>query len=49
MKEMVEKRIELLGTNVLSMLTGLGEFTNYTTRTLFWTFKPPYRWKLLFD
>lgn len=49
MKEMVEKRIELLGNNVLHLLTGLGDFTNYTMKTLFWTFKPPYRWKLLFD
>jgi phospholipid/cholesterol/gamma-HCH transport system permease protein len=49
MKQMVERRIELLGTNVLNLLEGLGDFTNYTSRTLYWTFKPPYRWKLLFD
>jgi len=49
MKQMVERRIELLGQNILDLLTGLGDFTNYTMRTLFWTFKPPYRWKLLFD
>ena len=49
MKQMVEKRIELLGTNVLNLLEGLGDFTNYTSRTIYWTFKPPYRWKLLFD
>src|SRR6478609_1484431 len=49
MKEMVEKRIELLGTNVLTVVEGLGDFTNFTMRTIFWTFKPPFRWKLLFD
>ena len=46
---MVEKRIEMLGTDVLNLLQGLGDFTNYTSKTLYWTFKPPYRWKLLFD
>ena len=25
------------------------EFTNFTMKTIFWTFKPPYRIKLLFD
>jgi len=49
MKQMVEKRIEMLGTDVLNLLQGLGDFTNYTSKTLYWTFKPPYRWKLLFD
>ena len=49
MKEMVEKRIELLGTNVLHVVEGLGDFTNFTMKTIFWTFKPPYRTKLLFD
>lgn len=49
MKAFVEKRIELLGTSVLDILAGLGDFTNYTMKTLFWTFKPPYRFKLLFD
>lgn len=46
---MVEKRIEDLGTNVLSVLNGLGNFTNYTMKTLYWTFKPPYRYKLLLE
>lgn len=49
MRAMVEKRIEDLGTNVLSVLNGLGNFTNYTMKTIFWTFKPPYRYKLLID
>ena len=49
MRAMVEKRIEDLGLNVLSVLNGLGNFTNYTMKTIFWTFKPPYRWKLLID
>jgi phospholipid/cholesterol/gamma-HCH transport system permease protein len=49
MKEMVEKRIEHLGNNVLNLLLGLGDFTNFTLKTVYWTFKPPYRWKLLFD
>lgn len=49
MKAMVEKQIEDLGTKVLNLLLGLGDFTNFTLKTLYWTFKPPYRWKLLFD
>jgi phospholipid/cholesterol/gamma-HCH transport system permease protein len=46
---MVEKHIEDLGTNVLGVLSGLGNFTNYTAKTIYWTFKPPYRYKLLID
>jgi phospholipid/cholesterol/gamma-HCH transport system permease protein len=49
MKAMAVKQIEGLGLSVLSILSGLGEFTNFTLKTVFWTFKPPYRWKLLFD
>lgn len=49
MKAMVEKKVEDLGQYVLDILLGLGEFTNYTMRTLYWTFKPPYRLRLLFD
>jgi phospholipid/cholesterol/gamma-HCH transport system permease protein len=49
MKVMMEKKVELLGENVISVLSGLGEFTQFTSRTLFWTFKPPYRVKLLFE
>jgi phospholipid/cholesterol/gamma-HCH transport system permease protein len=45
----VEKRIEVVGESVLDLLNGLGNFTNFMTKTLFWTFKPPFRWKLLFD
>ena len=49
MKVMIEKKVELLGENVISVLSGLGEFTQFTSRTIFWTFKPPYRLKLLFE
>lgn len=49
MKALVEKKISVLGDNVLTALTGLGEFSNFTMKTIFWTFKPPYRIKLLFD
>jgi phospholipid/cholesterol/gamma-HCH transport system permease protein len=49
MKAMVEKQIEQLGTSVLDVLNGLGDFTNFTVRTLYWAIKPPFRWKLLFD
>lgn len=49
MKVMMEKKVELLGENVISVLSGLGEFTQFTSRTLFWTFKSPYRVKLLFE
>lgn len=49
MKALVEKKIENLGLGVLDILNGLGNFTNFTGRTIYWTFKPPYRTKLLFD
>ncbi len=44
-----EKRITNLGETVMDLLNGLGSFTNFTLRTIFWTFKPPFRFKLLFD
>lgn len=49
MKAMIEKRIEGFGEAVLDLLTGLGDFTNFTFKTLFWMFKPPYRFRLLFE
>jgi phospholipid/cholesterol/gamma-HCH transport system permease protein len=49
MKEITQKQIVNLGTSVLSLLNGLGDFMNFTFRTIFWTFKPPYRFKLLFE
>ncbi len=49
MKALVEKQIEGLGLSVMGLLTGLGEFTNFVMKAMFWVFKPPFRWKLLFD
>lgn len=49
MKAMIEKRIEGLGETIIDLLTGLGDFTNFTFKTLFWMFKPPYRFRLLFE
>lgn len=49
MKAIAEKQITNIGNSVLHKLNGLGDFTNFTFRTIFWTFKPPYRFKLLFD
>lgn len=45
----VEKRITNIGESVIDLLTGLGNFSNFTLRTIYWTFKPPFRFKLLFD
>jgi phospholipid/cholesterol/gamma-HCH transport system permease protein len=49
MKELAQRQIELLGDNVLGLLNGLGDFMNFTFKTIFWTFKPPYRFKLLLE
>ncbi len=49
LKAIAEARVTDLGENILKHLQGLGEFTNFTFRTLFWTFKPPFRFRLLFD
>lgn len=49
MRAEAEKQIELLGNYVLNLLQGLGDFTNFTLKTIFWTFKPPFRFKLLFE
>src|SRR3989344_6537625 len=48
-KAFVENQITGIGESVLKHLTGLGDFTNFTLKTIFWTFKPPFRLKLLFD
>ncbi len=49
MKQMVVSRIENLGQSIIDTVNGLGEFTNFTLKTIYWTFKPPYRFVLLFD
>jgi phospholipid/cholesterol/gamma-HCH transport system permease protein len=48
-KAIVENKITDLGDSVLKHLKGLGDFTNFTLKTIFWTFKPPFRFQLLFD
>jgi phospholipid/cholesterol/gamma-HCH transport system permease protein len=48
-KEIAESRVIDLGDSVLRQLNGLGDFTNFTLKTIFWTFKPPFRLKLLFE
>lgn len=48
-KAAAESQISSLGEYVLDKLNGLGEFTNFTLKTIYWTFKPPYRLRLLFD
>lgn len=48
-KNLAEQRLNDLGEYVLDGLKGLGDFTNFTFKTIFWTFKPPFRFKLLFD
>lgn len=48
-KQIAEDKISGLGEKVLFLLNGLGNFTNFTLKTIFWTFKPPFRWKLLFE
>lgn len=48
-KAFLEKRVTKIGEGVLANINGLGEFTNFTLRTIYWTFKPPFRFKLLFD
>lgn len=48
-KSLATSQVSGLGEYVLDKLQGLGDFTNFTFKTIFWTFKPPYRFKLLFD
>lgn len=48
-KVLLQKQIEKLGEGIIGSIQGLGDFTNFTIRTIFWTFKPPFRLKLLFD
>ncbi len=48
-KAATENWITNLGQGILDIIAGLGDFTNFTLKTIFWTFKPPFRFKLLFD
>lgn len=48
-KVAAENWVTNLGQSILDTISGLGDFTNFTLRTIFWTFKPPFRFKLLFD
>lgn len=48
-KAFAVSKVEGVGETVIGYLNGLGDFTNFTMRTIFWTFKPPYRFTLLFD
>jgi phospholipid/cholesterol/gamma-HCH transport system permease protein len=49
LKAIAISKVEGIGEKVLSYLNGLGDFTNFTAKTIFWTFKPPFRFNLLFD
>jgi phospholipid/cholesterol/gamma-HCH transport system permease protein len=48
-KAMAIRQIESLGMSVERKILALGDFTQYTFKTIFWTFKSPFRWHLLFD
>lgn len=48
-KGFLEHQVTAIGESVLSKVNGLGDFTNFTLKTIYWTFKPPFRFKLLFD
>lgn len=49
LKAVAEARITDIGDTILKQLVGLGDFAIFTSKTIFWTFKPPFRIKLLFD
>lgn len=49
MKLYIENWITDVGQGILDVINGLGLFTQFTFKTIFWTFKPPFRMKLLFD
>jgi phospholipid/cholesterol/gamma-HCH transport system permease protein len=49
MVQLVLKQINSIGESLINLVNGLGDFTLFVSRTIFWTFKPPYRVKLLFD
>ncbi|HLT22527.1 MAG TPA: ABC transporter permease, partial [Bacteriovoracaceae bacterium] len=49
MVQLALKQITNLGNSIIGMVNGLGDFTLFTGKTLFWTFKPPYRLRLLFE
>jgi phospholipid/cholesterol/gamma-HCH transport system permease protein len=47
--KLAEARMIDLGESILLQVKGLGDFTQFTMKTIFWTFRPPFRLTLLFD
>ncbi len=45
----LQRQVEVLGAGVLGMIQGLGHFTAFVGKVLFWWLKPPMRPKLLID
>lgn len=46
---MIRRPIEKLGSKVMALITELGKFSTFVGKGFFWTCRPPFRVRLLFD
>ncbi|MFN8369157.1 MAG: ABC transporter permease [Bacteriovoracaceae bacterium] len=49
MEHVLKNRIELLGRVVIDFTKEFGQFTNHLTKIVYWFFRRPYRYDLLFE
>ena len=45
----LKTQIEEIGATVLEAITGLGTMCMFAGRFFYWSVRPPFRWKLLFE
>ena len=45
----LHRRVEILGASVLEFINGLGRFSQFSAKVIYWSFKPPFRFKLFFE
>ncbi len=48
-KNRVYRLIESLGATIIESVAGLGDYISFILHAIFWTFKPPFRLRLLFE
>ena len=49
MIQYLELSISEFGAKILGLINGLGHFTAFVMKNMYWLFKPPFRYKLFFE
>ncbi len=48
-KNLAKRFVEYIGSTMIGIAAGLGRFSSFVSKAVYWTFKPPFRLKLLFE